>query len=127
MGLISTKLRNSARGQDCTFQIPGVCCHDPERTSLAHIRDETKGLSNKADDYSAAFACDRCHESIDHHKLPRADELYYCLRAMQRTWRVWIESGLIVLPVDVSTAKKRPKKKAHWPSRPVRYRQRKNG
>lgn len=119
MGLISTKLRNSAKGQECTFQIPGVCCHDPERTVLCHIRDEKKGLGNKADDWSAAFGCDRCHEAIDHHKLPIDQERFYVLRALQRTWRNWIERGLIVLPIDMGKAKTRPKKKTQWPTRKI--------
>jgi hypothetical protein len=105
MGIISTKLRKSAKGQTCTFHIPGVCCHDPEQTVLCHIRDESKGLGNKANDYSAAFGCYACHEAIDQHRLPREQELAYCLRAMQRTWAIWVEKGLVVIPADVARAK----------------------
>ena len=122
MAHILPKLRNSARGEACTFQIPGVCCHDPERTVLAHIRDETKGMGNKADDWSAAFSCDRCHEAIDQHRLPRSDELFYMLRGLQRTWQRWIERGLIILPADLGAAKTRPKKKTNWPSQPMQSR-----
>lgn len=122
MALISTKLRNSARGQTCTLQIPGICCDDPERTVLCHIRDESKGMGNKAADWSACFGCDRCHEAIDQHRLPIAEERFYLLRALQRTWARWIASGLIILPVDPATAKKRPKVKKHWPSRPMQSR-----
>lgn len=122
MALLSPKLRNSARGEQCTFQIPSVCRHDPERTVLAHIRDETKGMGNKARDWSAAFACDLCHDAIDQHRLSRADEFFYCLRALQRTWQRWIDRGLIVLPVDPETAKKRPKKKHQWPTRKLESR-----
>lgn len=122
MGIISTKLRNSARGQPCMFAIPGICNHDPETVALCHIRDESKGLGNKANDYSAGFGCHACHEAIDQHKLSAEDELFYCLRALQRTWAVWIDRGLIVLPVDPETAKKRPKKKTVWPSRKLQSR-----
>lgn len=34
----SDKLRKSARGQDCTLQIPVVCNRDPATTVLAHRR-----------------------------------------------------------------------------------------
>ena len=122
MAHIISKLRNSARGEACTFQIPGVCCHDSERTVLAHIRDETKGMGNKADDWSAAFSCDLCHEVIDQHRLPRSDELFYMLRGLQRTWRRWISLGLIVIPAEIGTVKKRPKKKTNWPSQPMQSR-----
>jgi hypothetical protein len=119
MGIISQKLRDSAKGQQCTLQIAGVCCHDPQRTVLCHIGDETKGMGNKANDWSAAFGCDRCHEAIDHHKLRKADETFYVLRGLQRTWRHWIEKGLITIPVDPASAKRRPRKKANLPSRPM--------
>lgn len=120
MSLISTKLRNSAKGQNCMFQIPGICCHDPEKTVLCHIRDDSKGTGNKAADYSAAFGCFSCHEAIDQHRLSKEDELFYSMRAMQRTWAIWVDAGLIVLPVDADTAKRRPKKKSKIPSRPLR-------
>lgn len=119
MALVSQKLRNSAKGQECTFQIPGICRYDPAYTVLCHIRDEWKGIGNKAADWSAAFGCDRCHAAIDHHDLPKVDEEFYMRRALQRTWAVWIERGLVVLPVDPATAKRRPGKKANMPSRKI--------
>lgn len=122
MALISTKLRNSARGQTCTLQIAGICCYDPDRTVLCHIRDESKGMGNKAADWSACFGCDRCHEAIDQHRLPIAEERFYLLRALQRTWEIWIAKGLIHLPIDPATAKKRPKKPSYWPSRTMQSR-----
>lgn len=109
MGITSAKLRNSAKGQACTFQIPSVCNCDPSTTVLAHIRDETKGLSNKANDWSAAFACSACHDAIDQHRLSKEDELFYCLRAMQRTQAVWIAKGLLIVPAD--TPRSQPSKK----------------
>jgi len=116
MSFISPKLRQSARGEECTFQIAGICSHDAERTVLAHIRDESKGMGNKADDWSAAFACDKCHEAIDQHRLPVEEERFYCLRALQRTWRRWVARGLIVVTgLDPETVKTRPKKPGNWP------------
>lgn len=101
MGVISTKLRNSARGQRCCFEIPGICNGDPSTTVLAHIRDDHKGLGNKASDVSAAFACSACHDHYDQHRMPREDELFFALRAMQRTQAIWLEMGLMVVPRDV--------------------------
>lgn len=105
MGVVSTKLRNSAKGQDCTFAIPGVCTHDRETVVLCHIRDEAKGLGNKANDWSAAFGCSACHDAIDQHRMPRADELAYSLRAMQRTHAIWQSKGLMVIPQDTGRSK----------------------
>lgn len=105
MSIISTKLRNSAKGQPCTFCIPRICNGDPATTVLAHIRDEHKGVGNKADDYSAAFACSACHDAIDQHRLSREDELFFSLRALQRTQATWVRMGLMVVPIDVARQK----------------------
>lgn len=122
MGVISAKLRESARGQPCCLQIPGVCNHNPETTVLTHIQSEWKGMGNKSPDFVACFACYDCHNELDNHRLSKEDELFYSLRGMQRTWKIWIEMGLIVIPVDPQTAKKRPKKKAKMASRPLKSR-----
>jgi hypothetical protein len=119
MGIVSEKLRASAKGKNCTFAIPGICDHGTETVVLCHVRDETKGLGNKSNDYSAAFGCYHCHTAVDQHLLPLVDELFYTLRAVLRTWAIWIERGLIVLPVDPETAKHRPGKKWRKPQ-PVR-------
>jgi len=100
MGVISTKLRNSAKGQPCMFQIPGVCSHDASTTVLCHLPSEIKGLSTKSDDFHAAFGCAQCHETIDLHRLSREDELYFSMRALQRTMRNWVSRGLVVVPED---------------------------
>lgn len=105
MGLISQKLRDSARDQPCTFQIPSICNGDVSTTVLCHIHDETKGLSNKAEDYSAAFGCSSCHSAIDLHRLSKQDELYYSLRGLQRTMRYWVSSGLVSVPQSKSVPK----------------------
>lgn len=122
MGIVSEKLRRSARGQDCTFGIPNVCNHDPDTSVLCHAPSEVKGMGSKGHDYNAAIGCSDCHRALDEHRLSREDELFFWLRALQRTWARWIASGLIILPVDPATAKKRPKVKKHWPSRQIQSR-----
>lgn len=95
----SDKLRQSARGQQCTLQISGVCNHDPETTVLAHLPDESKGMGRKADDICACFACSACHDVLDgrinHWPITEADREFYMRRALIRTWRKWVEMGLI--------------------------------
>jgi hypothetical protein len=104
MSHISSKLRNSAKGQNCTFNTP-FCNHDPSTVVLCHIRDEVTGKSTKANDYSAAYGCFACHDAIDQHRLSKEDELFYCLRALQRTMRNWVSRGLIVVPEDTHRQK----------------------
>ena len=63
--LISTTLRQSARGQPCSLRL--ACCnHDPATTVLAHLRFfGWAGMGHKPPDYLAVFACSNCHDAID--------------------------------------------------------------
>ena len=122
MGLISPKLRASARGQECTLQT-SYCNHDPETTILCHLPSEVKGVGNKSDDFHAVFGCSACHDAIDQHKLTPEAELFYCHRALQRTLRIWVQKGLIVVSgIDPDKPKTRPKKKANFPKRKLQSR-----
>lgn len=105
MGIVSTKLRNSARGQDCRFRIPGVCNGNPETVVLCHAPSEFKGMGQKGHDYHASFGCCDCHEALDNHRLHRVDEAEAWLRGMMRTQSWWVANGFIVVPEDVSRAK----------------------
>lgn len=96
----SQKLRDSARGQDCTLQIAGVCENQIDTTVLAHLPDESHGVSRKSDDISACFACEYCHDVIDRRvmfPLCEEDREFYMRRAITRTMRRWIEMGLVVI------------------------------
>ena len=94
----SKYLRDSARGQECAFQIVGVCNGNTETTVLCHLPDESNGMGKKSDDFVAAFGCSACHDVVD--KRSWCDEYidhmgFYNLRAHSRTLRKWIEMGLI--------------------------------
>lgn len=102
MGIVSQKLRDSAKGQPCTLEIVGVCNHDPATVVLAHIRDETKGMGKKALDISACFACSSCHTHLDEQWLPSGWASWYSLRALQRTQKIWFDMGLLSVPVTVT-------------------------
>ncbi len=93
MGIKLNKFRKSARGQDCTFNIPNVCNWNPETTVLCHAPSPVKGMGNKGDDYFAAFGCSDCHRALDERTVYNPQ--YYWLEAIRRTWAIWIEMGLI--------------------------------
>ena len=93
MGMISQRLRASARGQQCTLQFPTVCNHDPATTVLAHLPSMVKGMGNKGDDFHAVFACSNCHRRLD---LERVDH-EYVVRALQKTIRHWVINGDLIL------------------------------
>jgi len=97
----SKVLRDSAKGEQCTFQIASVCSGDTATTVLCHLPDESHGFGRKSDDISSAFGCASCHDVIDgrvhQFALTAEDRLYYSHRAMKRTWRRWIEMGLLTI------------------------------
>lgn len=106
MGLISSKLRASAKGQPCTFCIPAICNGNPETTVLAHIPSEWKGAGIKSPDFSAAFACSACHDHFDQRRLSKGDSNFYALRGLQRTQAKWVEMGLLTFPETSARAAK---------------------
>jgi hypothetical protein len=96
MKVRSKKLRESARDQECTFQIEGVCTHDNSTTVLCHINVlGDKGFGTKSSDLSAAFGCYACHDFVDNVRLCPQDSLFYTRRAILRTMHRWVEMGLI--------------------------------
>lgn len=103
MSLVSSKLRASAKGQPCTFQIPQVCCRNPETTVLCHAPSEIKGMGNKGDDHFAAFGCFECHTALDQYRVTDRD--FYWLRGVRRTQKIWVELGLMQFPETSPKAK----------------------
>ena len=101
MGTIKSKaVRGSAMGEACTLQIARVCNGDWTTTVLAHLPDETNGTGTKSDDISACYACHTCHQLIDTPGGPRLsseDREWYMRRAMIRTWRRLIQTGIVTI------------------------------
>lgn len=133
----SRKYLNGSRGQPCTLQITGVCTGDVETTVAAHIRDETFGKSQKADDISIADACYACHRVFDGHghtPLTSEEWHFYALRGLQRTFRNRVERGLVIVPLDAERlsserpvpARKPPAERIRIPSNPDRKIQSRN-
>ena len=89
-----SKKQRSARGQDCTLTIPGVCNHNPETTVLAHVGHH--GSAKRNHDEDAVFACSACHDAIDYRtkvfldneevpqELLRRDREWFIARALDR-------------------------------------------
>ena len=94
MLVFSKKLRNSARGRDCTLRLPGICNFDAETTVLAHLPCGTKGVGTKSNDHIAVFACACCHAYLDGANRWEIHAKDY-LRALAETQAIWIEKGLL--------------------------------
>ena len=88
---------------ECTFQIPGVCNFDTTTTVLCHLPDDsgTGKVAGKSADWIAAYGCNDCHDAIDRRtkvfldNYSEEDRQWFMRRAMIRTWRILIESGVL--------------------------------
>lgn len=62
-----SKIRDSARDEDCTVRLPGVCKWLPEFTIWSHapFGSGGKGRSIKAIDLAGAYCCTACDAVID--------------------------------------------------------------
>lgn len=91
-----SKLRQSAKGQNCLVRIPGVCNHNNETVVLAHLNGGGMGL--KHNDLFGAFACSACHDEIDRrtrrHDKDLVDLCFF--HGIQRTQQYWLDNGLVV-------------------------------
>lgn len=63
----SSPIRKSARGEDCTLVIAGVCNYNPETVVWAHSNSmaDGKGMGIKARDPEGCYACSACHAWLD--------------------------------------------------------------
>lgn len=88
-----SRLRNSARGQDCLVRLPGVCNWNPETTVLAHLNGGGRGLKKR--DVHGAFCCSSCHDEVD--RRTRVFDVEYVELAhrqgVERTIDYWLDNG----------------------------------
>ena len=92
------KLRESARGEECTFQIFPHCNQNNETVVLCHISCEDKGMGIKSPDWWSGYGCSDCHDIIDHRRitnLPESAIIQAIMRGVYRTHKRLIEKGLM--------------------------------
>jgi hypothetical protein len=93
------KLRDSARGEDCTLQIHPYCNGNPETVVLCHLPSGS-GMGQKSPDWFAVYGCSTCHDIIDG-RFNAAMTIHAreqaVTRGLFRTWERMIDKGLIKL------------------------------
>lgn len=94
---VSKRIRDFARGQDCTLRIPGVCNHDAETVVHCHLRFfNWAGISQKPVDFLGVHACSACHDALDRrsaaHELIGFEDI---LRALGETQMRLHRAGLL--------------------------------
>jgi len=95
----SKKLRDAARGQQCTLEIHPYCNHNPLTTSPCHIR-VTAGWGQTEDDFMIVHGCSACHDVIDGRVQTDIEPVeieQIKIRALHRTWTRLITDGLITI------------------------------
>lgn len=96
MKVVSKKVRESARGQDCTVRIPGTCNFNPETTVLAHLPCGQKGMGMKGFDTVAVYACSACHDVLDGREKGEVD-WSDMPRAIAETHEALIRAGILTI------------------------------
>lgn len=95
--LISKKITQSAKGEECTLRIPGVCNHDPSTTVFAHMNGG--GMGTKHHDIHGCYACSKCHDWLDgrlaYHSVEHWMKMAEFGRAMIETQSKLLKKGLI--------------------------------
>lgn len=94
-----TYLRKLAKDRPCMVRLPNVCNHDKLTTVLAHVRlSGVSGMSQKAPDLVASWACSSCHDAIDRRSHTDLDRDYVRLahlEGMARTINELTKEGLL--------------------------------
>ncbi len=98
-----SKITESARGEDCTIRIPGICNFNPSTTVWCHANGSAagKGIGMKSHDLLGAYGCSACHDAYDR----RVQRLTYSREQIEiafwqghaRSLVKLIEKGLIVV------------------------------
>jgi hypothetical protein len=90
-----SRLRESARGQECLVRLPGVCNFNPETVVLAHLGGA--GMALKKHDLHGAFCCSSCHDEVDRRTwVFEKDYTELAHRqGVERTQNYWIENGMV--------------------------------
>jgi hypothetical protein len=122
MGLVSQKLRDSAKGQPCMFRIPYCCTNDPATTVFCHAPGEAKGMANKNHDFLGAFGCYACHNYMDQRQGPESERNTFWLYAMQGTLTWWVCNGYLKIVGDDADVKPRQEKLSKIVPRPKEFR-----
>ena len=95
-------ITQSAKDEDCTLNIAGVCNYDSETTVYCHFPDGSGGSNRLTGPLHGGYGCSSCHDSVDRRDsakewLTEAEREFYMRRAMNRTINRLIEKELVTV------------------------------
>lgn len=95
------KYTRSAKGQDCTVRIPGVCRPAPENETTVFAHLNGGGLGAKHLSVHGAYSCAQCHDVIDGRSRNRGhtnkEVKMMHLEAVIRTQIIMVRDGILKL------------------------------
>jgi hypothetical protein len=105
-----SKVRQSARGEDCTLRFPGICNWNNETTVFCHSNrsSDGKGMGMKAK--IGAYGCSACHDVLDG-RAPRPPGMTY--EAMQDLFDEGVQATQARLSEKGMPITDEPAKRAH--------------
>ena len=122
MAIQSKKIRQSAKGEECTLMFHPYSCTEPETTVFCHMPSPDNGVGLKAShDFWGAYGCAACHRLLDNVEKHGLDPVEFekCKqRGIYRTQKKLIEKGLLTyrqekrLCLQITKQKTKSKKKA---------------
>jgi hypothetical protein len=94
----TSKIRQSAKGEECQVRIPSLCNFNPETTIFAHLGGG--GMGTKSSDIHGSYCCSNCHDVIDGRvktSYHQSELKWMFYDGMVRTQLILIEKGLLVV------------------------------
>jgi hypothetical protein len=92
-----SKIRLSAKGEQCLVRVPGVCNGNAATVVLAHLNGAGTGM--KHSDHLGAYGCSACHSWLDggyvQQGFSRDTRDLWHLQAVVRTQDLLIDKGFI--------------------------------
>jgi hypothetical protein len=66
-GKVRQNIRDSAKGEECSVRLVGVCNSDPATTVWSHYPGHAggRGMGTKSLDLAGCYACAACHDAVD--------------------------------------------------------------
>ena len=112
-----SRVRQSARNEDCTLRLPTICNFNPETTVYCHTNrlQDGKGMGIKSN--KGAYGCSACHDVMDG-RAPRPDGMSlddmesHIDRAVEATDARLTQKGLPTMDDHKKAAHKTAKKLA---------------
>ena len=95
--MANSKLRESAKGEQCSLRLSPRCTDEYGAVVLCHI-GRNRGIATKCNDLHSVYGCNHCHDIIDGRVKSQFSKLEIeaeKLRAQEETQLKFIAKGLM--------------------------------